>query len=437
MREKLLRGEAKLAVVGLGYVGIPLAIAFAKKVPVLGYDIDQKKIQQYLNGHDPTGEITPGDLHSTTMEFTSDKTRLRKASFFIIAVPTPVNRDKTPNLEAIISSTQTVGSQLQKGAYVIYESTVYPGVSEEICIPLLEKESGLVCGVDFKIGYSPERINPGDKVHRLENIIKIVSGMDEESLEVIADVYGLITEAGVFRASSIRVAEATKLVENAQRDVNIAFMNEVAIFFDRIGLETNDVIEAMKTKWNALSFYPGLVGGHCIGVDPYYFICQAEKVGYDTQIIPTGRRINDSMGRFVAEKAIETLIYGNKRVRGANVYIFGATFKENCGDIRNSKVKDIMMYLRKYDIEAKLLDPIADRQEVKNRYKCDKTEIEDVKDADCIIFAIAHDEYKNLDYAQIDSWFSKTPGEVSSMIDVKRIFNKKQIESMGYTYWGL
>ncbi|NLL92462.1 MAG: nucleotide sugar dehydrogenase [Ruminococcaceae bacterium] len=437
MREKLLRGESKLAIVGLGYVGAPLAIAFAKKVSVIGYDVNEEKIRQYQNGHDPTGEIAPGDLETTTIEFTSDQTRLQEAGFIIVAVPTPINRDKSPDLGAVISATQTVGKQLQKGSYVVYESTVYPGVSEDICIPILEKESGLVCGVDFKIGYSPERVNPGDKVHSLENIIKIVSGMDEETLDAVAGVYDLVTKAGVFRASSIRVAEATKLAENAQRDLNIAFMNELAIFLDRIGLETNEVIETMQTKWNALGFFPGLVGGHCIGVDPYYFIFQAETVGYDAQLVLTGRKINDSMGIFVADKAISALISGNKRVKGANVYVFGATFKENVGDVRNSRVKDIIMRLCEYGVNAKLLDPVADEEEIRKTFKRDKAKIEDVKDADCLIFATAHDEYKNLSYEQIDRWFRNSPGEVSSVIDVKRIFDKNRFESMGHIYWGL
>ena len=346
--EKIVKKEEKIAVIGLGYVGMPIAVAFAKKVDVIGFDLNTKKIDLYKSGIDPTNEVGDDEIKRTTVDFTSDETKLREAKFHIVAVPTPINSDKTPDLSPVEGASKIVGRNLTKGSIVVYESTVYPGVTEDICIPILEKESGLKCGVDFKIGYSPERINPGDKVHRLENIIKIVSGMDEESLDEIAKVYELVIEVGVHKAGSIKVAEAAKVVENSQRDINIAFMNELAMVFDRMGIDTKEVIEAMNTKWNALGFTPGLVGGHCIGVDPYYFVYEAEKLGYHSQIILSGRKINDGMGKFVADAIIKKLILANKVVRQAKVVILGVTFKENTPDTRNSKVVDIIDNLREY-----------------------------------------------------------------------------------------
>jgi UDP-N-acetyl-D-galactosamine dehydrogenase len=338
-------------------------VAFAKKVNVIGFDLNEKKIELYKSGIDPTNEVGNEAIKNTTVEFTADETRLKEAKFHIVAVPTPINSDKTPNLAPVEGASTIVGRNLTKGSIVVYESTVYPGVTEDICIPILEKESGLKCGVDFKIGYSPERINPGDKVHTLERITKIVSGMDDESLEEIAKVYELVIEAGVHRASSIKVAEAAKVVENSQRDINIAFMNELAMVFDRMEIDTNDVIEAMNTKWNALKFYPGLVGGHCIGVDPYYFIYEAEKLGYHSQIILSGRKINDGMGEFVADAIIKKLVLANKVVKQAKVVILGITFKENCPDTRNSKVADIIKTLNEYGIEPIVVDPQADKED--------------------------------------------------------------------------
>jgi UDP-N-acetyl-D-galactosamine dehydrogenase len=362
--EKILNKEENISLIGLGYVGMPLAVAFAKKANVIGFDINKEKVDLYKKGIDPTHEVGNDEIKNTTVQFTSDESELKKAKFHIVAVPTPINLDKTPDLSPVLGASTTLGRNLTKGSIIVYESTVYPGVTEDFCIPILERESGLKCGVDFKIGYSPERINPGDKVHRLENITKIVSGMDEDSLEEIASVYELIIKAGVHRAPSIKVAEAAKVVENSQRDINIAFMNELAMVFDRMGIDTNEVIEAMNTKWNALGFRPGLVGGHCIGVDPYYFVYQAENLGYHSQIILSGRKVNDGMGAFVADAIIKKLVLANKLVREAKVVILGITFKENCPDIRNSKVEDIIIRLKEYGINPVIVDPWASQSEV-------------------------------------------------------------------------
>ena len=337
--EKLKRGQEKLALVGLGYVGMPIAVAFAKKgLKVIGFDNNQAKIEQYRSGKDPTKEIGDEDIQKSMVYFTSNENELKKARFIIVAVPTPVNIDHTPDLSPVEKASAIIGRNLVKGSIVVYESTVYPGVTEDVCIPILEHESGLKCGVDFKVGYSPERINPGDKVHALKNIRKIVSGMDEESLKVIRGVYNLVIEAGTFPVSSIKTAEAIKVVENSQRDINIAFMNELAMVFDRMGIDTNEVVDGMNTKWNALGFRPGLVGGHCIGVDPYYFTYEAEKLGYHSQIILNGRIVNDSMGAFIADAAIRKMIEAGQAPQKSRVVILGLTFKENCPDIRNSKV---------------------------------------------------------------------------------------------------
>ena len=417
---------------------MPLAVAFAKKVNVIGYyDVNEQKIALYKKGIDPTNEVGDEAIKQTTVEFTSDETRLKEAKFHIVAVPTPINLDKTPNLTPVEAASTTVGRNLTKGSIVVYESTVYPGVTEDICIPILERESGLKCGIDFKVGYSPERINPGDKVNRLETITKIVSGIDEESLNEIAMVYELIIHAGVHKASSIKVAEAAKVVENSQRDINIAFMNELAMVFDRMGIDTKEVIEAMNTKWNALGFYPGLVGGHCIGVDPYYFIYQAEKLGYHSQIILAGRKINDGMGEFVADAVIKKLILADKVVKKAKVVILGITFKENCPDTRNSKVIDIIKRLKEYGNEPIVYDPLADKNDAKEEYGIDLVDIEDIKDADCLVFAVAHDEFKNMSFDQMDALFGNFSNNEKIIIDVKSIFDKKAIEERGYSYWRL
>lgn len=435
--EKILKKEEKISIVGLGYVGMPLAVALAKKVNVIGYDLNKKKIELYKSGIDPTNEVGNEAIKQTTVEFTSDEVRLKEAKFHIVAVPTPINSDKTPDLTSVEGASAIVGRNLTKGSIVVYESTVYPGVTEDICIPILERESGLKCGVDFKVGYSPERINPGDKIHRLETIKKIVSGIDEESLDEIAKVYELVIEAGVHRASSIKVAEAAKVVENSQRDINIAFMNELAMVFDRMGIDTKEVVEAMNTKWNALGFYPGLVGGHCIGVDPYYFIYQAEKLGYHSQIILSGRKINDGMGEFVADAIIKKLILANKVVKKSKVVILGITFKENCPDTRNSKVADIIKRLNEYGIEPLVVDPKADKEDAKREYNVDLIELEDVNDADCLVFAVAHDEFRNLSLDKIDSLFGDFDNCEKVVIDVKSILDKSEIEKKGYSYWRL
>lgn len=435
--EKIVKREEKISLVGLGYVGIPIAVAFAKKVNVIGFDLNTKKIELYKLGIDPTNEVGNEAIKQTSVDFTSDETRLKEAKFHIVAVPTPINSDKTPNLNPVECASATVGRNLTKGSIVVYESTVYPGVTEDICIPILEKESGLKCGVDFKVGYSPERINPGDKMHRLEYIKKIVSGIDSESLEEIAKIYELVIEVGVYRASSIKIAEAAKVVENSQRDINIAFMNELAMVFNRMNIDTNEVVEAMNTKWNALRFYPGLVGGHCIGVDPYYFVYEAEKLGYHSQIILSGRKINDGMGEFVAEAIIKKLVLANKVVKKAKVVIFGITFKENCGDIRNSKVEDIIKKLKEYGIEPIVVDPHADKDDVKCEYGVDLVELDRVKDVDCIVFSVAHEEFKNMNLEQIDFLFGKMDYYEKVIIDVKSILDKSEIKEKGYSYWSL
>ena len=423
--EKIVNKEEKFSVIGLGYVGMPLAIAFAKYAQVIGFDVDKKKIEIYKSGIDPTKEIGNEAIKNTTVEFTSDETKLKEAKFHIVAVPTPINIDKTPDLTPVESASVIVGRNMARGSYVVYESTVYPGVTEDICIPILERESGLKCGVDFKVGYSPERINPGDKKHTLETIKKIVSAIDDESLDEIAKIYSLVIKAGVHKTSSIKVAEAAKVVENSQRDINIAFMNELAMVFDRMGIDTKEVIDAMNTKWNALGFYPGLVGGHCIGVDPYYFIYQAEKLGYHSQIILSGRKINDGMGEFIANTIIKKLIHVNKVVKKSKVVIFGITYKENCPDTRNSKVVDIIKGLNEYGIEPIVVDPQANREDTKQEYGIELMDIDDVKDADCLVFAVALDEFKNIDNSE------------KVIIDVKGIFDKNKIEKLGYCYWRL
>jgi UDP-N-acetyl-D-galactosamine dehydrogenase len=435
--ERIIEKREKIAVVGLGYVGMPIAVAFAKKVNVVGFDLNEKKVELYKNGIDPTNEVGDDIIKQTTVDFTVDENKLKEAKFHIVAVPTPINSDKTPNLSPVEGASSIIGRNLTIGSIVVYESTVYPGVTEDICIPILERESGLKCGVDFKVGYSPERINPGDKVHTLEKIIKIVSGMDNESLEEIAKIYELVITAGVHKASSIKVAEAAKVVENSQRDINIAFMNELAMVFNRMNIDTKDVIEAMNTKWNALKFYPGLVGGHCIGVDPYYFIYEAEKLGYHSQIILSGRKINDGMGKFVSDGIIKQLILTNKVVRESKIVIFGITFKENTPDTRNSKVVDIIRNLREYGVEPIVVDPEADAVEAKNEYGIELSDIKDVKGADCVVLAVAHDLFKKMSLEEVDSLFGNFDNDKKVLIDVKSILDKSEIDEKGYSYWRL
>ncbi|MFP3776220.1 nucleotide sugar dehydrogenase [Enterococcus mundtii] len=433
--EKLVNKEEKLSLIGLGYVGMPIAVAFAKKINVVGFDLNSKKITEYKNGVDATHEVGDDEIKKTTVEFTDNPEDLKLAKFHIIAVPTPINQDKTPNLKPIIGASEILGKNLTKGSIVVYESTVYPGATEEICIPILEKESGLICGVDFEVGYSPERINPGDKVHTLENIIKIVSATTEDSLKEISNVYQIVINAGVHEVSSIKVAEAAKVVENSQRDINIAFVNELAIAFDKMGINTNEVIDAMNTKWNALGFRPGLVGGHCIGVDPYYFIYQAENLGYTSQIISAGRKVNDSMGEFVADAIIKKLVLTGKPVKNSKVTILGLTFKEDCPDLRNSKVIDIIKRLREYDIEPQIVDPWVDTEEAYLEYGVKVVELSSLTNQDALVFAVGHKEFKSLTLNKISEYFADMDSKV--LVDVKNLFSIDDLEKENYIYWKL
>ena len=432
--QALTERKAKLSLIGLGYVGMPIAVAFAKHLDVIGFDLNEKKIALYKNGKDPTGEVGDEAIRATTVDFTADPARLREATFHIVAVPTPVNDDHTPDLTPLESASRLLGQNLTRGSIVVFESTVYPGVTEEVCQPILERESGLVCGVDFKIGYSPERINPGDKVHRLETIKKIVSGMDAETLDAVAAVYELVVAAGVHRAESIRVAEAAKVIENSQRDINIAFMNELSIIFNRMGIDTKSVLAAAGTKWNFLPFTPGLVGGHCIGVDPYYLTYKAERMGYHSQVILAGRRINDDMGRYVAENAVKSLIAADKPVKGARVAILGFTFKENCPDTRNTKVIDIVKELGEYGISPVICDPCADAAEAMHLYGVGFVPPEDVRDMDAVIVAVAHEAFRGLTPEQTDGFFGEGK---RVLIDVKGLFSREEYERRGYLYWRL
>lgn len=439
----------KVSLVGLGYVGMPLAVAFAKKVPVVGFDVNEAKINAYKSGIDVTNEVGNDAIKATKVEFTCDETRLRDCNFHIVAVPTPTNDDKTPDLRPVIGASTTLGRNLTKGSIVVYESTVYPGVTEEICVPILERESGLKCGQDFKIGYSPERINPGDKVHRLENIVKIVSGMDEETLDTVAMAYELVVEAGVYRAESIKVAEAAKLIENCQRDVNIAFVNELAVIFDRMGIDTKAVIDAAGSKWNFIKLNPGLVGGHCIGVDPYYLIARAKEFGIDSQVIAAGRHINDGMAKFVAESTVKSLIKADKRVRGAKVAVLGLTFKEDCPDIRNTKVIDIIEELKEYDMDIVVTDPVADAKEIKHEYGIDVVSEEDIKDVDAIILAVSHHVYREMNLSDFEHFYKKQAQDMGEaavtseveeknvFIDVKGIMDRKSVNTDKMVYWRL
>ena len=435
--EKILTGEEKIALIGLGYVGMPIAVAFAKKVKVIGFDLNRAKINLYKSGIDPTREVGNETIRNTTVEFTDDEAKLREAKFHIVAVPTPVNTDHTPDLAPVIGASEIVGRNLTKGSIVVYESTVYPGVTEDVCIPILERESGMKCGVDFKVGYSPERINPGDKVHRLENIHKIVSGMDAESLEEIKNVYDLVIEAGTHPVSNIKTAEAVKVVENSQRDINIAFMNELAMVFDRMGIDTNEVVDGMNTKWNALGFRPGLVGGHCIGVDPYYFTYEAEKLGYHSQIILNGRIVNDSMGAYVADAAIRKMIEAGQAPKNSKVVILGLTFKENCPDTRNSKVDDIIKRLNEYGIQPVVVDPWASERDAMHEYGVTLTKLEDVKNADCLIVAVGHNEFRSMSTMQLKKLFKDVPDEEKVLIDVKSLYRLDELKASGMRFWRL
>ena len=437
MIEQIVDGSVKISLIGLGYVGMPIAVAFARKVKVIGFDINAEKVALYKAGIDPTKEVGNEVIKATSVEFTSDEKRLQEASFHIVAVPTPVHDDHTPDLSPVEGASLIVGRNLTKGSIVVFESTVYPGVTEEICVPILEKASGLICGVDFKVGYSPERINPGDKVHRLETIVKIVAGMDEETLDIIAKVYELVVEAGIYKASSIKVAEAAKVIENSQRDINIAFMNELSIIFNRMGIDTKSVLEAAGTKWNFLKFSPGLVGGHCIGVDPYYLTYKAEQLGYHSQIILSGRRINDDMGRYVAESMVKKLISVGSSVKGARVAVLGLTFKENCPDIRNTKVIDIIKELKEYGITPLVCDPVADSSEVKQLYGIEFTPLDSLKNLDAVIIAVSHAEFASLSMDELDRLFKRSANQEKVVVDVKSILDRKAYEQAGYCYWSL
>ena len=435
--EQIVAGEEKLSLVGLGYVGMPIAVAFARKIKVVGFDLNAEKIALYKSGIDPTNEVGNDVIRETKVEFTADETKLKEAKFHIVAVPTPVNDDHTPDLTPVEGASRILGRNLTKGSIVVFESTVYPGVTEEICVPILEKESGLKCGTDFKIGYSPERINPGDKVHRLETITKIVSGMDAETLDTVAKIYELVVEAGVYRAESIKVAEAAKVIENSQRDINIAFMNELSMIFHRMGIDTQAVLKAAGTKWNFLKFYPGLVGGHCIGVDPYYLTYKAEQLGYHSQIILSGRRINDDMGHYVAESLVKSLIKADIAVKDAKVAILGFTFKENCPDTRNTKVIDIYRELKEYGITPLVVDPAADAAEAKRLYGIEFGRMEDVQGMDAVIIAVSHTQFLSLSQEQLASFYNKDNG-TKVLLDLKGILDRSAYtEDSHWLYWRL
>ncbi|MBR5236030.1 MAG: nucleotide sugar dehydrogenase [Clostridia bacterium] len=435
--DQLIAKQTKLSLIGLGYVGLPIAVAFAKKVDVIGFDINAQKVELYKSGIDPTNEVGNEVVKTTKVEFTSDETKLKEAKFHIVAVPTPVKDDKTPDLAPVEGASRVLGRNLTPGSIVVYESTVYPGVTEDVCVPILEKESGLKCGVDFKVGYSPERINPGDKVHRLESIVKIVSGMDDETLDTVAKVYELVIEAGVHRAGSIKIAEAAKVIENSQRDINIAFMNELSIIFNKLGIDTKSVLEAAGTKWNFLPFTPGLVGGHCIGIDPYYLTYKAEQVGYHSQVILAGRRINDDMGKYIGENVVKSLIKAGVPIHDAKVAILGLTFKENCPDTRNTKVVDIIEELKEYDIMPVVCDPVADADEAKRLYGITFESLANIKDMDAVIIAVAHDEFKKLSLCDYDKLFAQKENSKKVLIDVKGVLNRKETEKENYRYWRL
>ena len=435
--EDIKNKNEKISIIGLGYVGMPLAISFAKKVDVIGFDLNKEKVEFYNKGIDITNEVGNDALKNTTAEITYNEEKLKEAKFHIVAVPTPTKDDKTPDLRPMIGASEILARNLKKGSIVVYESTVYPGVTEDVCVPILEKVSGLKCGIDFKVGYSPERINPGDKKHRLETIVKVVSGMDEETLDIIAKTYELVIEAGVHRASSIKVAEASKVIENSQRDINIAFVNELSIIFNRMGIDTKEVLQAAGTKWNFLKFEPGLVGGHCIGVDPYYLTYKAEELGYRSEVILSGRRINDNMGKYIAENIVKYLIKANKQVKGSKVGILGVTFKENCPDVRNSKVIDIINELKEYEIDVIVSDPLANREEVMREYGKQLSKVEDLIGLDAVVVSVAHKEYENLKLDDLKHMCINSHNEGIILFDIKGIYDRKVVEKHNFLYWRL
>lgn len=425
--------KRKISVVGLGYVGLPMAVEFGKQHEVIAFDINAKRISELKNNVDLTLEVESDDLKAAKLFLTSNPEDLKKADFHIIAVPTPINAAKQPDLSCLISASRLVGRELKKGDIVVYESTVYPGATEDECVPVLEKFSGLKCGVDFFIGYSPERINPGDKEHSFRNICKVVSGQNDEILEIVADIYSSVVTAGVYKASSIKVAEAAKVIENTQRDINIALINELAIIFDRLDIDTSEVLAAAGTKWNFLPFRPGLVGGHCIGVDPYYLTYKANMLGLNPQIILSGRKTNDGMGKYIAEKTIKKMVELDKPINGANVAVLGLTFKENCNDIRNTRVVDIINELNSFHINVLLHDPLADPEEVKREYNLNLNDWDDIKNVDAIILAVSHQFYLNIPMEDLVSRF-RGP---KLLIDVKGIFDKEVLAQNDVHVWRL
>ena len=435
--EKILKREETISLVGLGYVGLPIAVAFAKHANVIGFDVNTNKVELYKKGFDPTNEVGDQAIKETTVHFTSDASELKKAKFHIVAVPTPVDANQTPNLDILRSATRTVAENLTKGSYVVFESTVYPGVTEDICIPILEEVSGFKLNEDFKVGFSPERINPGDKVNRLETIVKVASGSDDESLEIISKVYEIVVEAGVHRAPTIRVAEAAKVIENAQRDINIAFMNELSIIFNKLGIDTHEVLEAAGTKWNFLPFTPGLVGGHCIGVDPYYLTYKAKEVGYHPEIILAGRRLNDDMGRYVSENIIKKMVQANIAVKNAKVGILGFTFKENTPDTRNTRIIDIYNELQDYSITPLIHDPVADKKEALEEYGLTFNSLDEMKDLDVVIFAVKHDEFANITNDDIEDMFKDGNNENKVLVDIKGVLDRQYFEKKGYNIFKL
>ncbi len=431
----LISGKEKLALVGLGYVGMPIAVEFAKHIRVIGFDINEKRIEEYKNGIDSTNEVGES-IANTTVEFTADPQKLSEASFIIVAVPTPVKDDNSPDLKPVKAASMTVGMNLKPGTIVVFESTVYPGVTEDVCVPIIEEASGLKCGVDWKIGYSPERINPGDRVHTLTSIQKIVSGMDEESAREIKKVYDIVIKAGTFSVSNIKTAEAVKVVENSQRDINIAFMNEIAMIFDRLHIDTDEVIAGMNTKWNALGFKPGLVGGHCIGVDPYYLTNIAEKLGYHSRIILNGRQVNDSMGGYVADATIKEMIEAGLAPKKATVIVLGITFKENCPDTRNSKVVDIINRLKEYEIEPIVSDSWADAEVARREYGVELIDFDELPKADCVIVAVGHNEYRSMSMMQIKKLYrNELPDSEKVLIDVKSLYRLDEMKASGMRFW--
>lgn len=435
--ENLLNRTDKLSVIGLGYVGLPIAVAFSKVMNVVGFDVNKEKIADYIDGVDRTCEVGNAALAECSVQFTSDASELRGAKFHIVAVPTPVDTYNKPNLSLVEAATETLAKNIAVGSMVVYESTVYPGVTEDVCVPIIERVSGLKCGKDFFVGYSPERINPGDKIHRLDSVVKIVSGMDDETLDTVAKVYETVVTAGVYRAESIKVAETAKVIENSQRDVNIAFMNELSMICDKMDIDTLAVLNAASTKWNFINFFPGLVGGHCIGVDPYYLTYKAEQLGYSSQVIMSGRRINDGMGKYIAENVIKRLVQSGVVLSKAKVAIFGLTFKENCPDTRNTKVYDIIRELKEYRIDPVVVDPVADKTEAEAQYGIKLCGLEGITDMDAIIIAVAHDRFRTLTYSDINRIFKVSPNTEKVLVDVKGILDKKEYIDKGYKYWRL